>query len=116
MLQTAGEVCDGVLLHSFGTFKYIREVAIPNLQKGAERAGRSIADIDVNGGGYVITGPSEERIERRLPRSQERNIVLRLYAQLCAGDEPSRLERYRTEPVSHVCRGQVGRDGRAYHR
>ena len=73
MLQTAGEVCDGVLLHSFGTFKYIKEVAIPNLQKGAERAGRSIADIDVNGGGYVITGPSEERIERS--RQEVKNAI-----------------------------------------
>lgn len=77
MLQTAGEVCDGVLLHSFGTFKYIREVVIPNLQIGADRAGRSLADIDISGGGYIITGPSEERIEKS---RQEVKSAISFYA------------------------------------
>ncbi len=73
MLQTAGEVCDGVLLHSFGTFKYIREVVMPNLKIGAERAGRSLADIDINGGGYIITGPDEEHIQKS--RQEVKNAI-----------------------------------------
>lgn len=77
MLQVAGEVCDGVLLHSFGTFKYIREVVMPNLQKGADRAGRSLADIDINGGGYIITGPNEERIQKS---RQEVKSAISFYA------------------------------------
>lgn len=73
MLQVAGEVCDGVLLHSFGTFKYIREVVMPNLQKGADKAGRSLADIDINGGGYIITGPNEEHIQKS--RQEVKNAI-----------------------------------------
>lgn len=73
MLQVAGEVCDGVLLHSFGTFKYIREVVMPNLQIGADKAGRSLSDIDINGGGYIITGPSEERIQKS--RQEVKNAI-----------------------------------------
>lgn len=73
MLQVAGEVCDGVLLHSFGTFKYIREVVMPNLQKGADKAGRSPSDIDINGGGYIITGPNEEHIQKS--RQEVKNAI-----------------------------------------
>lgn len=73
MLQVAGEVCDGVLLHSFGTFKYIREVVMPNLQKGADKAGRSLSDIDINGGGYIITGPNEEHIQKS--RQEVKNAI-----------------------------------------
>ena len=73
MLQVAGEVCDGVLLHSFGTFKYINDVVVPNLRIGAEKAGRTLADIDINGGGYIITGPSEEHIERS--RQEVKNAI-----------------------------------------
>ena len=73
MLQVAGEVCDGVLLHSFGTFKYIREVVMPNLQIGADKAGRSLSDIDINGGGYIITGPNEEHIQKS--RQEVKNAI-----------------------------------------
>jgi probable F420-dependent oxidoreductase len=64
MMQVAGEVCDGVLIHSFNTPKHTREVVLPNLREGAEKAGRSIEDMDISGGGFVITGANEEEIER----------------------------------------------------
>ena len=73
MLQVAGEVCDGVLLHSFGTFKYINDVVIPNLRQGADKAGRSLSDIDINGGAYIITGPNDESIERS--RQEVKNAI-----------------------------------------
>jgi probable F420-dependent oxidoreductase len=63
MLAVAGEVCDGVILHSFNTPKYTKDVIIPSIQKGALRSGRSIEDIAVSGGGFIVTGHDEEELE-----------------------------------------------------
>lgn len=65
MLRVAGEVCDGVLLHGFCTPKYTRDVIIPNLKIGADRAGRSLDDIEINAGGFIITGATEEEVESK---------------------------------------------------
>ena len=65
MLRVAGEVCDGVLLHGFCTPKYTRDVIIPNLKIGADRAGRSLDEIEINAGGFIITGETEEEVESK---------------------------------------------------
>ena len=65
MLQVAGEVCDGVLLHGFCTPKYTRDVIIPNLEIGARRAGRSLDGFEINAGGFIITGATEEEVEAK---------------------------------------------------
>ncbi len=65
MLRVAGEVSDGVLLHGFCTPKYTRDVIIPNLKIGADRAGRSLDEIEINAGGFIITGETEEEIESK---------------------------------------------------
>ncbi len=64
MLRVAGEVCDGVLLHNFNTLKYTREAILPNIEAGAKRTGRSLKDIAVTAGGFLVTGKDEEEIER----------------------------------------------------
>ena len=46
MLELAGEICDGVCLNYGVSVDYIRR-AIALVEKGAERAGRSISDIDL---------------------------------------------------------------------
>ena len=63
MLRVAGEVCDGVFLHSFNTHKYAREVVLPNLAKGAAKAGKTLEDLEISGGGFIVTGTNEEEIE-----------------------------------------------------
>ncbi|MFQ5874622.1 MAG: TIGR03617 family F420-dependent LLM class oxidoreductase [Dehalococcoidia bacterium] len=63
-LQTAGEVCDSVRLHGFCTYKYVTEVVLPNLEEGASKAGRALKDLEVSGGGFVITGADEEELAR----------------------------------------------------
>lgn len=65
MMQVAGEVCDGVLLHSFNTPKHTEEVIIPNLETGALKAGRSVDEIKISGGGFVVTGASDEEIDAK---------------------------------------------------
>jgi alkanesulfonate monooxygenase SsuD/methylene tetrahydromethanopterin reductase-like flavin-dependent oxidoreductase (luciferase family) len=65
MCRLAGELCDGVRLHSFCTPKYLREVILPNMEAAAKKAGRSLKDIDISGGGFIITGEREEDVERQ---------------------------------------------------
>ncbi|MDP2948840.1 MAG: TIGR03617 family F420-dependent LLM class oxidoreductase [Chloroflexota bacterium] len=65
MCRLAGELCDGVRLHGFCTPKYLKEVVLPNIEAGAKKAGRSLKDVDITGGGFVITGETEEDIARQ---------------------------------------------------
>ena len=65
MLRVAGEVCDGVLLHSYSTHKYTREVLLPNLTRGAARRGRTLKDLAVTGAGFIVTGHDQQELERQ---------------------------------------------------
>jgi probable F420-dependent oxidoreductase len=67
MCRLVGELCDGVRLHGFCTPKYLKEVVIPNIEAGAKKAGRSLKDIDITGGGFVITGETEKDVEGQKP-------------------------------------------------
>ncbi len=49
MLQVAGELADG-LLGYFYSVEYLRDVVLPNLAVGAERAGRSLDGFDIGVG------------------------------------------------------------------
>ncbi len=64
MLEVAGELCQGVFLHSYSTHKYTSEVVLPSLERGAAKAGRSLSDIEVSAGGFVVTAASEEALEK----------------------------------------------------
>ncbi|GIK42549.1 MAG: 5,10-methylenetetrahydromethanopterin reductase [Chloroflexota bacterium] len=45
MLELAGEICDGVVLNYVVSVDYIRE-AVEHVRKGAEKAGKTLDDID----------------------------------------------------------------------
>ncbi len=62
--RLAGEVCDGLRLHGFNTPKYLQEVIIPAVQAGAQKAGRSMKDIDIAGLGFLITGKDSGEVTR----------------------------------------------------
>lgn len=68
--RLAGEVCDGITLHGFSTFKYIREVLIPAVHEGARRAGKDPADMQIRGGGFVVTARNEEELARAKERTR----------------------------------------------
>ena len=70
MLQLAGELCDGVLIHPFNTQKYTDEVIIPNIKLGAEKSGRKTNSIEINEGGFIITGPNESAIDDAITRTR----------------------------------------------
>jgi len=64
MNEVAGEVADGVAVHGFCTERYLREVILPALGRGAERAGRSLDGFEMNTPGFVVIGDTEaERAE-----------------------------------------------------
>ena len=65
MLGVAGEVCDGVLIHGFSTHKYTQEYILPQIARGAARSGRTLEDIEVTAGGFIVTGRDEEEVERQ---------------------------------------------------
>jgi len=66
MLRFAGRHCDGVLLHGFCTRRYQEEVALPEVARGLERAGRDRSTFEVWGGGFVATGPDADAVREQL--------------------------------------------------
>jgi probable F420-dependent oxidoreductase len=60
MTEVAGEVGDGFLVHGFSTERYLREVSLPALERGATKAGKTRLDFTVSYPGFVVTGPDEE--------------------------------------------------------
>lgn len=60
MTDVAAEVADGIILHSFTTERYIREVTLPAIKESLLRFGRKPADIQVSGIPLIATGMDEE--------------------------------------------------------
>jgi probable F420-dependent oxidoreductase len=61
MNEVAGEVADGVLTHGICTGRYLREVAVPAVERGLARSGRTRADIEITCPGFisVVEDPSK---------------------------------------------------------
>lgn len=64
MTEVAGEVCDGFLCHGFTTEKYLREVTIPALARGREKAGKTMEGFSIVGPSFVVTGSDDEQLEK----------------------------------------------------
>ena len=60
--RLAGEVCDGIAIHGFSTFEYIREVLLPAVHEGARRADKDPKELIIRGGGFLVTGRTEEEV------------------------------------------------------
>jgi probable F420-dependent oxidoreductase len=63
MTEVAGEVCDGFICHAFTTERYLREVTIPALRRGREKAGKTMEGFEICGPGFVVTGNDEAEME-----------------------------------------------------
>ncbi len=70
--QVAGEVSDGLMLHSLTSPEYVKNVVRPSLIKGAQKAGRNADRIKVTGGGFIITGPNRDSIRAMEPEVRKR--------------------------------------------
>ncbi|HEY0519994.1 MAG TPA: LLM class F420-dependent oxidoreductase [Ilumatobacteraceae bacterium] len=60
MTEVAGEVCDGFICHGFTTERYLREVTVPALARGREKAGKSMEGFEIVGPSFVVTGNNDE--------------------------------------------------------
>jgi probable F420-dependent oxidoreductase len=63
MTEVAGEVCDGFFCHGFTTERYLREVTLPALERGREKAGATMEGFEICGPSFVVTGNTEEELE-----------------------------------------------------
>jgi probable F420-dependent oxidoreductase len=60
MTEVAGEAGDGMIVHGFTTERYLREVTMPALERGAARAGKTRKDLTVSYPGFVVAGEGEQ--------------------------------------------------------
>jgi probable F420-dependent oxidoreductase len=72
MCRVAGEAADGVLLHSLVSAKYVHEVVLPNLEQGASRAGKTLGDLTIGGGGFIIVSDDQESLRRSYEAARQR--------------------------------------------
>ena len=64
MTEMAGEVADGFIVHPFGTERSLRELTIPAVERGAARAGRSLADVEVAFPLMAVVADTDEELAR----------------------------------------------------
>jgi probable F420-dependent oxidoreductase len=105
MCRLAGEVAAGVRLHGFSTRRYLDEVILPNVTRGAAAAGRSLADLELSGGGFLATGPDDATVAAQLEVIRRQVAfygstptyrgVLELHGWADLGERLSRLARSR---------------------
>ena len=64
MCRLAGELGDGIHIHSFHSAKYLREVIHPAVAAGRRASGRSTRDFTVRASTMVVLGDTPEELER----------------------------------------------------
>lgn len=62
MLRTAGELADGVHVHPLNTSAYLEQTVLPNLEAGAAKTGRTLADLQVIIPTFAAPGSTSEEI------------------------------------------------------
>ncbi len=64
LCRVAGEVCQGFHVHPFHTPKYIHEVILPNIERGARQASRTRAELQLSSAIFVATNDEEREAVR----------------------------------------------------
>ena len=59
LCRVAGEVCQGFHVHPFHTAQYIREIVLPNVERGAKQANRARAGCQLSSAIFVATDEAE---------------------------------------------------------
>lgn len=58
--QLAGHLCDGLHVHPVHSPEYVAECVVPDLERGAARAGRDADDVSVVASALAVVGDDEE--------------------------------------------------------
>lgn len=64
MTETAGAVADGVIIHPFTTERFLRDVTLPALERGAERTSRAVGEVQLAAAPFVVSGMSGDELDR----------------------------------------------------
>jgi probable F420-dependent oxidoreductase len=64
MAQMAGEICEGLHVHSFHSAKYLRDVLHPAVEAGLAKSGRSRKDFTFRASTMVVVGDDAGELER----------------------------------------------------
>lgn len=84
MVLAAGKVADGLVGHPMFTSEYVEQVIRPQLQRGADVAGRDIKEIAVMGIAICSVDDDIEQARRRLAYSISEYAASRVYDSLFA--------------------------------
>lgn len=71
-IRLAGELADGICLHTFNTPSYVRDVIVPHLATGADQGDRSLDEVTVSANPFVVTGRDEAEMAERRQTARER--------------------------------------------
>ena len=104
MTETAGAVADGLLVHGFTTERYLREVTVPALARGAAtRADAAEAPLEVVDSTFLVTGRTEQEMADSARKVREQlafyastpayRPVLAMHGWDAFGDELHRLSK-----------------------
>jgi probable F420-dependent oxidoreductase len=72
MTQVAGEVADGLIVHTFTTRRYLEEVTLPAARAGLARGGGEEKDFELVYAPFVVTGADEESMAASAAVARER--------------------------------------------
>jgi len=72
MCRTAGEVADGLQVHSFHSRRYLREVVRPAAEEGRRRAGKTLEGFKFTSGLFCVTGSSTAEMEKAEQLAKDR--------------------------------------------
>ncbi len=64
LAKLAGELCEGFHVHPFHSVTYLREVMLPAIEEGLNKAGRSRKDISILANAFIATTPEEMNFAR----------------------------------------------------
>ena len=79
MMALVGEVADGMVTHPTNTApRYLREIILPGLERGAKRAQRSVDEVELRVGPPIATGAVAAAVSRA--RERQRELLTFLYS------------------------------------
>ena len=72
MTEVAGEVADGLIIHPFSNVAFINAVALPALERGLAKSGRTRAQFEVSYSNFVVSGRNEKEFADAQKAAKER--------------------------------------------
>lgn len=64
MVEVAGEVADGLIVHPLNSPDFVRKHTLPALERGATKAGRTLDDLQLAVMSFCMMGSNDEEIAR----------------------------------------------------